>query len=185
MAAPSRQSGRKRNSFNGRFRKDRTTPKPEENIIIDHNYDIGHVCEGEHGCEVCCPGVARLAKSKKISIGGWKTGRRVVELDVLVKGLGACEKCKLGPLYLSESTIKGEMKLGLGGYLYISCTNCSLINRVPYGKTHRSEGKGKRGMPSFCVNTKIGTGKFLWLFLCSFSRTFHEKSVYTVTHDNT
>ncbi|XP_062596795.1 uncharacterized protein LOC134258284 [Saccostrea cucullata] len=47
------------------------------------------------------------------------------------------------------------MKVGLSGYLYVQCTYCGNVNRVPYGKKQKKV-KGKRGMPSFCVNTKLG-----------------------------
>lgn len=48
------------------------------------------------------------------------------------------------------------MKLGLGGYLYIQCNFCLALNRIPYGKTHRRNREEDKGMPSFCINTKVG-----------------------------
>lgn len=47
------------------------------------------------------------------------------------------------------------MKVGLAGYLYVQCTYCGNVNRVPYGKKQKKV-TGQRGMPSFCVNTKLG-----------------------------
>ncbi|KAK3085406.1 hypothetical protein FSP39_002859 [Pinctada imbricata] len=86
----------------------------------------------------------------------WTVGRRTVEWAVFVERLKQCKRCKCGPLYLTHTTIKGEMKLGLGGFLYVQCQQCLMLNRIPCGKVHREE--GKRGMPSFCVNTKLGSG---------------------------
>ena len=72
----------------------------------------------------------------------------------------------MGPLYLTKKTIKGEKKLELYGYVYVMCTNfsCRIKNRIPYGKTHRLE-DGEKGMPSFCINTKIGIGKYNFVFI--------------------
>ncbi|XP_061170199.1 uncharacterized protein LOC133179458 isoform X2 [Saccostrea echinata] len=47
------------------------------------------------------------------------------------------------------------MKFGLAGYLYVQCVYCGNVNRIPYGKKEKKV-KGKRGMHSFCVNTKLG-----------------------------
>ena len=88
---------------------------------------------------------------------GWKHGRRIIEFDAIVRGLKSCTKCRLGPLYLTERSIKGEMKLGLGGYIYVQCGNCLFLNRIAYGITHKL--RQSKGMPNFSVNTKIGTGK--------------------------
>lgn len=148
MAAPTRNRTRK-----GRFKKTRYLPQPT--VIEEHNYVKGHVCDSVHGCEECCPGITKILTSKKISIDGWKNGRRVIEFDALVSGLKSCSKCHFGPLFLTDRTIKGEMKLGLGGFIYVQCGNCLFINRIPYGTTHKM--KQSKGMPNFCINTKIGT----------------------------
>lgn len=150
MAAPTRNHTRK-----GRFKKTRYLPQPT--VIEEHNYVKGHVCDSVHGCEECCPGITKILTSKKISIDGWKNGRRVIEFDALVSGLKSCSKCHFGPLFLTDRTIKGEMKLGLAGFIYVQCGNCLFINRIPYGTTHKM--KQSKGMPNFCINTKIGTGK--------------------------
>ncbi|VDI16386.1 Hypothetical predicted protein [Mytilus galloprovincialis] len=128
-----------------------------ENIEIDHNYGVGHLCiAGATGCAVCCPGIDKLLGSTKINTStSWHSGRRLVEWGTLLDHLKFCSRCYNGPLILSHETIKGEMKCGLGGYLYIQCTSCQELNRVPYGSTHK-ENPSSKGMPSFCVNTKLG-----------------------------
>lgn len=88
----------------------------------------------------------------------WKEGRRIVEFGVLLSNLRHCEACRLGPVALTYDSVVGELQKGLGGYLYVKCSNndCNHVNRVPYGSTHRVK---KLGMPCFAVNTKLGTGK--------------------------
>ena len=156
MAAPTK-SRTKKGVFKKSPRLSSLPNVPDHDIATEHNYVLGHTCDSEIGCEQCCPGISKLINSKKINTDSWKFGRRVIELDVLVRNLKSCHKCKMGPLYLTESSIKGEMKLGLGGYLYVQCSNCLFINRMEYGKTHKLQ--KKRGMPNFCINTKLGTGK--------------------------
>lgn len=147
----------------GRFSKtlqETSEPAVAENIEIDHNYGVGHLCiAGATGCAVCCPGIDKLLGSTKINTStSWHSGRRLVEWGTLLDHLKFCSRCYNGPLILSHETIKGEMKCGLGGYLYIQCTSCQELNRVPYGSTHK-ENPSSKGMPSFCVNTKLGAGK--------------------------
>uniref|UniRef100_K1Q499 Mutator-like transposase domain-containing protein n=1 Tax=Magallana gigas TaxID=29159 RepID=K1Q499_MAGGI len=86
----------------------------------------------------------------------WKEGRRIVEFGVLLSNLRHCEACRLGPVALTYDSVVGELQKGLGGYLYVKCSNkdCNHVNRVPYGSTHRVK---KLGMPCFAVNTKLGT----------------------------
>ncbi|CAG2231513.1 unnamed protein product [Mytilus edulis] len=63
----------------------------------------------------------------------------------------------MGPLLLTDDFVKGEMKCGLSGYLYVQCSSCMELNRVPYCSQHRDPSKPKaKGMPSFSVNTKLG-----------------------------
>ena len=104
----------------------------------------------------------------KISANGWREGRRIIEWPVLLKNLEFCTECRLGPLILTMQTIKGEMPIGLSGYLYVKCQNpeCEHINSVAYGQTHRPK-LGKQGMPCFVVNTKLGHGKSLYFYFCS------------------
>ena len=85
-------------------------------------------------------------------------GRRIVDFGVLLSALSSCKFCKLGPIPLTFYSVFGELKKGLGGYLYVKCQNldCNQVNIVPYGKTHHMK---KKGTPCFSVNTKLGTGK--------------------------
>ena len=67
----------KRNVFNGLFVKHRRSTGVKEqnsidNVLIDLNYEIGHICEGG-GCDLCFPGCRDL-------------------LDTLVRGLSSCSK---------------------------------------------------------------------------------------------
>lgn len=141
---------------NGRFKKivhpRRTNKQPS--VVEDHNYVGAHLCNGQD-CE-CQPKLP-----SNVSRTGWKTGRRIVEFDVLLSALKSCKFCGLGPVPLTHSNIVGELQRGLGGYLYVKCVNidCEEINIVPYGKTHRQP--QSKGIPSFVVNTKLGTGKYL------------------------
>ena len=41
------------------------------------------------------------------------------------------------------------------------------VNLVPYGKTHRNK-KNKAGMPSFVINSKLGIGKLILIFIVIF-----------------
>ncbi len=100
-----------------------------------------------------------IPNSSRISRDGWRVGRKLVELDILLENLRYCQHCYLGPVPLTLCNIAGEMNVGLGSYLYVRCTNidCLKINRVSCGKLHRT--KGQHGMQSFVVNTKLGLGK--------------------------
>ena len=98
----------------------------------------------------------------------WKIGRRLVEWDVLLSNLKFCKKCGLGPVSLTHESIQGELQKGLGGYLYVKCSynDCGFVNRAAYGKTyHEPSTKGHSGMPCFAVNTKLGTGTVILIFL--------------------
>lgn len=99
---------------------------------------------------------------KHVDREGWKEGRRLVEFFVLLSSLKTCTFCRLGPVPLTVYSIIGEMKKGLGGYLYVRCMNpdCGQVNIAPYGKTHRQK---KKGMPCFVANTKLGTCKYICL----------------------
>ncbi|WAR24663.1 hypothetical protein MAR_038332, partial [Mya arenaria] len=95
---------------------------------------------------------------QNVDRSGWRIGRRIVEVGFLLEQLQYYCECRLGPVPLTFDNVVGELKKGLGGYLYVRCQNhdCLAINRVPYGKTHRVK---KRGMPCFAANTKLGTGR--------------------------
>ena len=121
-------------------------------IEYDHNYSCdSRVLESE----TVHPKLHGLSKSDS-----WKQGRRVIEFDVLLSSLKYCQRCLLGPVPLTFFNGIGEMKKGLGGYLYVQCQNsdCRQINRVPYGKTYKPN-KKRNGIDIFAVNTKLGVGK--------------------------
>lgn len=40
-------------------------------------------------------------------------------MDSLIDSLSNCLVCKIGPLQPTYKNIKGEIKMGFGGYLYI------------------------------------------------------------------
>ncbi|XP_070538473.1 uncharacterized protein [Ptychodera flava] len=82
----------------------------------------------------------------------WREGRRIVELDVLAKGLEHCFHCSL-PLSLSSCV--GDKKFMLGCMLYIQCDNpaCAAINYVPLGKRHKDP--NTKGVV-WDINTKLG-----------------------------
>lgn len=137
----------------GRFTRPPSTrrKKTDQRVIIDHNYAIGHMCS-DSNCE------EKLKLPDNASRYSWKVGRRVIEFDCLLSGLKFYQGCLLGPVPLTYDSVVGELKRGLGGYLYVMCSNtdCRYINKVAYGKTHHIR---KRGMPCFSVNTKLETGK--------------------------
>lgn len=132
-----------------------------EHIMIDHNYSIGHYHDhNEDSSDLCCPGFSSLRSSTKIETKDWKLGRRVVEWASLLNDLQFCTHCRLGPLLFTPQHVKGEMKMGLGGYLFILCSHCGSINRVAYGSTYTEH--NRRGQRNFTVNTKLGAGTF-WI----------------------
>ena len=125
-------------------------------VLIDHNYVVGKVCDGVDCRNPQCTSYEHRGVGNR---EGWKVGRRLIELEVLLSNLKYCQACRLGPVPLTYHNIVGEMQKGLSGYLYVECQNidCRHINRVAYGKTHHK--RNAKGMPSFDVNTKLGTGK--------------------------
>ncbi|VDI62818.1 Hypothetical predicted protein [Mytilus galloprovincialis] len=142
----------------GRFRKQNTQIDVSsafrfvENIEIEHNYECGnHVYDcGANGCEMCCPGIGKLVESRKVNTSRtWSSGRRLVIWAVLLDNLKFCKQCNMGPLPLTNDFVKGEMKCGLSKYLYVQCSSCMELNRVPYGSHHRDPSKPKaKGMPA-------------------------------------
>ena len=80
-------------------------------------------------------------------------GRRIIDVDVLIRGLSECSSCCL---QLSLANIVKHTQFGLSGFLHIQCQNpaCLHVNRIPIGKRH-----GK----IFDVNSKIATGNMLIL----------------------
>ena len=91
----------------------------------------------------------------------WLEGRRLVEWEVLLTNLRACQKCRLGSLPFMLNSVQGEFQKCLSGYLYVKCgsSKCGKVNRVAYGKTHRLLGKSN-GMTCFDINTKLGISEY-------------------------
>jgi hypothetical protein len=143
----------------GRYKaKNKRKLRKECNILVDHNYPhVLSICNCKIGN---CP---IFEHRKKGSAGGWRKGRRVIEFDVLVRNLAHCKECRLGPLLLTSDNVVGELQKGLGGYLYVMCSNweCRAVNLVSYGTTHHNKTKG---MPCFEINTKLGFGNYHFLF---------------------
>ena len=74
---------------------------------------------------VLIQGVMPINVPKNVDKSGWRVGRRVVEIGLLLEQLRYCCKCRLGPVPLTCDNVLGELKKGLGGYLYayklVSC----------------------------------------------------------------
>lgn len=85
----------------------------------------------------------------------WKEGRRIVEFEVLSKGL-MCENCKT-PIHLSD--IISETLSGLASILTVKCFKCGTLTKVPTGKRHRLP--NERGPGRFDMNTKLAAGMFI------------------------
>lgn len=139
----------------------------DRNVRIDHNYTGTNYCDG-YGCEKNCSSYYHAEIPKGASRDSWRHGRRVIEFGHLLNSLKYCSECKLGPIPLTEFNVVGELRKGLGGYLYVRCENqnCLFVNRVPYGKTHRQN--KTTGMPCFVANTKLGIGVLHNFFSCLF-----------------
>ena len=84
-----------------------------------------------------------------------RDGRRIVELGYLADQLKVgCSECKNT---LNIINTVDETTQGLGSILYIQCEECSLLNAVKTGKTHRSPTKKSVGRPIWGINTKAAT----------------------------
>lgn len=151
MAAAERKS----RDINGRFRK---IISENENVYVekDHNLGTAHTCVGVWCPMASCPLYNNIRLGKYASREGWKEGRRIMELGVLLSELKVCKKCRLGPVPLTYHNIIGELQKGLAGLLACQNPECGYINMVPYGQTHRVK---MTGAQCFVVNTKLGTGK--------------------------
>jgi hypothetical protein len=118
--------GERRRSKLGRFKRKLKTSqqhrvKAKNHVEVDHNYTSAHYCNDIEGCDICCPGIDELRAATKINTSKHKlAGRRIVEFEALIQGLSSCSKCFCGPLYLSTETVKGELKVGLAGYILSS-----------------------------------------------------------------
>lgn len=148
--------------YRGRFQREigkKRNKKVTPSVTEDHNYVSGHMCIGKDCKSPNCPLSEQFSLGKNVSRDGWKEGRRIVEIGVLLENLKGCKYCRLGPVPLTYDSVVGELQRGLGGYLYVKCNNmdCQKVNIVPYGKTTREE--KTKGIPCFDVNTKLGLGK--------------------------
>lgn len=64
-------------------------------------------------------------------------------------------------VHFAPKHIKGEMKIGLGGYLFIQCSHCGSMKRVAYGSTYIDhKRRGQHGQRNFTVNTKLWVSTF-------------------------
>ena len=57
MAAPTKTRNRVKN---GRLKKVKKAQSSENCVLIDHNYDAGHICLTKDGCEQCVPGIDKI-----------------------------------------------------------------------------------------------------------------------------
>ena len=78
-------------------------------------------------------------------------GRRIVEIDVLARGLE--EGCMMCRAPLSLSNVMHEYRRGLGSTLFVSC-KCGCWTGVKTGKQHVDKLK-KKQLPIYDVNTKL------------------------------
>ncbi|XP_060553342.1 uncharacterized protein LOC132714462 isoform X2 [Ruditapes philippinarum] len=123
---------------------------------IDHNYtDTLTMCNGQECNRPYCESDIHIDLPNNVKRDGWRVGMRVLDLGFLLDNLKCCSVCRLGPVPLTNRSVVGELRKGLGGFLYVKCQNidCGEVNRVPYCKTHRVK---KRGMPCFTANTNLG-----------------------------
>lgn len=149
-----------RRDKHGKYRKNRAKERRHDTSVrFDHNYCVGSVCEGDSCKNPTC---LQCDIPSFVDQTGWRVGRRLIELSVLLKNLETCTECNLGPVSLTSYNVVGERKRGLGGFIYVRCQNpdCNHINRAAYSKVHRQRSK-KVGMPCFDVNTKLGTGNII------------------------
>ena len=84
------------------------------------------------------------------------SGRRIVELDVLAKGLDDGYMICRAPLSLSN--VCEEYRRGLGSTLFVSC-KCGCSTAVKTGKQHADSSK-KKLLPIYDVNTKLACCKY-------------------------
>ena len=139
------------------FKTAKSVKKPRKPYCRDHDY----ASKGSSTPKQTAAKPDQLHLPGNASRDGWKVGRRLIELRVLLDNLEYCGNCRLGPVPLTKHSVVGELRKGLSGYLYVKCDNidCEHVNRVAYGKTHRVKGKG---MPCFAVNTKLGIGNYVY-----------------------
>ena len=83
--------------------------------MIDHNFELVHMCVGYECCTPTCPIYNNFKFDKYTTPNGWKEGRRIVEFDVLLSNLKTCQKCRLGHVQLTYYNVIGETQKGLRG----------------------------------------------------------------------
>ena len=148
--------------------------KRPRSICLDHNYTSECNSALNANPNRCKQQDETINLPGNVNRDGWRVGRRIIELGVLLDNLQFCVKCKLGPVPLTKYSVLGELRKGLSGFLYVRCSNtdCEHVNRVPYGKTHRLN---ERGMPCFAANTKLGVCKcfiIYWFFYIYIDNVF-------------
>ena len=94
-----------------------------------------------------------------------REGRRIVELGFLVDQLrDGCSECKkkLNLVNTTEENIQG-----LGSILYVQCEECSQVNAIKIGKTHRNPGKKEHWTSNMGHQYKGGNRfvKFVMIFM--------------------
>lgn len=120
----------------GRFSKAKGT-KGNKQLEIDHNYcGVSNTCNGADCSNQNCTSYFHLELPKSVSKTSWRDGRRIVGFGFLLDNLQNCTECRLGPVPLTRDSVVGELRKGLGGFLYVRCQNidCGKVNRAPYGK---------------------------------------------------
>ena len=77
---------------------------------------------------------AEILNDKNVSADGWRSGRRIIELQVRLSSLKYCQGGRLGPVPLTYYNIIEEMSCGTLLVIYANCQNldCGEINCVPY-----------------------------------------------------
>ena len=78
----------------------------------------------------------------------------VINLSLLNDALQKCTHCNMGPLDLSNIS-KDVRAEGSCPVISISCNHCSKVNIIRASDHHRT---GKRGPPTFDVNSRAGIG---------------------------
>lgn len=101
-------------------------------------------------------GVADRCVKARETLSCAVSGRRIVELDVLAKGLD--DGCMLCRAPLSLSNVCEEYRRGLGSTLFILC-KCGCSTAVKTGKQHADSSK-KKLLPIYDVNTKLTCFKY-------------------------
>lgn len=83
-------------------------------IIEDHNYANTGLCNAEscESVESQSDFHQKIKLGSNVSREGWRDGRRIVELVLLLENLKYCQSCKLGLVPLAYYNIVGELQKG-------------------------------------------------------------------------